>query len=67
MNAYLILVGLLVLAYAGSALFRGRSIQGYGLPSGTEYLVLGVAVGPIGLATLTRSTLSTFEPLPPRR
>ncbi len=63
MNAYLVLVALLVLAYAGSALFRGRSIQGYGLPSGTEYLVLGVAVGPIGLGTLTRSALGTFEPI----
>lgn len=63
MNAYLILVALLVLAYAGSALFRGRRIQGYGLPSGTEYLVLGVAVGPIGLDSLTRGALATFEPI----
>jgi len=62
-NAYLILVALLVLTYAGSALFRGRRIRGYGLPSGAEYLVLGIVVGPIGLAAVTRSTLGSFEPL----
>lgn len=63
MNAYLILVALLVLAYAGSAIFRGRRIRGYGLPSGAEYLVLGVLVGPIGLASVTKGTLATFEPI----
>lgn len=63
MNQYLILVALLVLTYAGSALFRGRRIRGYGLPSGAEYLVLGIIVGPIGLASVTRTTLATFEPI----
>ncbi len=63
MNAYLILVALLVLAYAGSAIFRGRRIRGYGLPSGSEYLILGVVVGPMILAAVTRATLATFEPI----
>jgi hypothetical protein len=63
LNAYLILVALLVLTYAGSALFRGRRIRGYGLPSGAEYLVLGIVVGPIGLAAVTKSTIAMFEPI----
>lgn len=57
------LLGLLVLAYVGSMLVSGRTIRGFGLPSGAEYLVLGFVVGPHGLGVLTRSTVSTFEPI----
>jgi hypothetical protein len=57
------LLGLLVLAYVGSMLVSGRTIRGFGLPSGAEYLVLGFVVGPHVLGVFTRSTLSTFEPI----
>lgn len=57
------LLGLLVLAYVGSMLVSGRTIRGFGLPSGSEYLVLGVVVGPHALGIFTRSTISVFEPI----
>ena len=44
-------------------LVSGRTIRGFGLPSGAEYLVLGVVVGPHALGVLTRSTISGFEPI----
>ncbi len=57
------LMGLLALAYFGSMLVGGRAIRGYGLPSGTEFLILGIFIGPKFLGLLTRSGLSSFEPL----
>jgi hypothetical protein len=57
------LLGLLVLAYVGSMLVSGRTIRGFGLPSGAEYLVLGVVIGPHALGLLTKSTIVTFEPI----
>ena len=57
------LLGLLVLAYVGSMLVSGRTIRGFGLPSGAEYLVLGFVVGPHALGLLTRSTIQSFEPV----
>lgn len=57
------LLGLLVLAYVGSMLVSGRTIRGFGLPSGAEYLVLGVIIGPHALALLTRTNITTFEPI----
>jgi hypothetical protein len=57
------LLGLLVLAYVGSMLVSGRTIRGFGLPSGAEYLVLGVVIGPHALGVLTRSTIVSFEPI----
>ena len=57
------LLGLLVLAYVGSMLVSGRTIRGFGLPSGAEYLVLGVVIGPHALGLLTRSTVASFEPI----
>ena len=46
MNAIAFLLGLLVLAYLGSILVGGRTIRGFGLASGAEYLVLGFVLGP---------------------
>ena len=37
-------LGLLLRAYLGSNLVSGRAIRGFGLPSGSEYLVLGFAL-----------------------
>ncbi len=61
MNAIHLLLGLLVLAYVGSILVGGRTIRGYGLPSGSEYLVLGFVLGPHALGILDNSTVKAFE------
>ena len=58
-----VLLGLLVVAFVSSMLVGGRTIRGFGLPSGAEYLVLGVAVGPHGLGLLPRSMLQIFQPI----
>jgi hypothetical protein len=58
-----VLLGLLVIAYIGSILVGGRTIRGFGLPSGAEYLVIGVAVGAHGLGVLPRSMIRSFEPI----
>ncbi|MFO0568133.1 MAG: potassium transporter Kef [Polyangiaceae bacterium] len=62
MNAILLLVGLLVLAYLGSILVGGRAIRGYGLPSGSEYLILGFVLGPHVLGVVDRAVLGAMEP-----
>lgn len=63
MSAIAILTGLLVLAYFGSILVGGRMLQGFGLPSGTEFLLLGILLGPLVFGVISRSTLASFEPL----
>jgi Kef-type K+ transport system membrane component KefB len=63
MNALLLLMGLLVLSYIGSFLVGGRAIRGFGLPSGSEYLLLGFVIGPTVLGLVDRSMLTAFEPI----
>jgi hypothetical protein len=63
MNGLLLLMGLLVLSYIGSFLVGGRAIRGFGLPSGSEYLVLGFVIGPSVLGLVERSMLDAFEPI----
>ena len=58
-----VLLALLVLTYVGSVLVGGRTIRGFGLPSGAEYLVLGVVLGPHVLGVVQRSTVMSFETL----
>jgi hypothetical protein len=41
----------------------GRAIRGFGLPSGSEYLVLGFALGPHALDVVGRSLAQAFEPV----
>jgi hypothetical protein len=62
MSSVALLLGLLVVAYVGSSLMSGKG-AGYRLPSGAEYLLLGLALGPYALGVFERSTLSSFEPL----
>src|SRR6185295_11655821 len=45
MSAIALLLGLLVLSYMGGIVRGGRAIQGFGLPSGAEYLCLGFVFG----------------------
>jgi Kef-type K+ transport system membrane component KefB len=56
-------MGLLVLSYIGSFLVGGRAIRGFGLPSGSEYLLIGLVIGPNVLGLVERSMLDTFEPI----
>jgi hypothetical protein len=62
-NAIAFLLGLLVLSYVGSILVGGRTIRGFGLASGAEYLVLGFVLGPQALSVVNRSLLDTFQPV----
>jgi hypothetical protein len=62
-DAIWLLLGLLLLAYVGSNLVGGRAIRGFGLPSGSEYLVLGFALGPHALDVVGRSLAQAFEPV----
>jgi Kef-type K+ transport system membrane component KefB len=62
-NAVLLLVGLLVLAYLGSFLVGGRTVRGAGLPSGVEYVALGFVLGPQALDLVGGDMLAAFEPV----
>src|SRR5262249_11838901 len=59
----ILLMGLLVLSYIGSFLVSGRAIRGFGLPSGAEYVRLGVALGPHVLGIVEPSMLEAFAPV----
>lgn len=63
MNAMALLLGLLVVAYLGSMLLSGRALRGYGLPSGTEWVVLGFVLGPYGFAAVASDAWTGFAPL----
>jgi len=55
-------IGLLFLAYVGSIVVGGRAVRGYGLPSGSEYLLLGFLLGPYVLGFLSRELVATLTP-----
>jgi len=55
-------IGLLFLAYVGSIVVGGRAVRGYGLPSGSEYLLLGFLCGPYVLGLLSNELLLTLSP-----
>lgn len=61
MSPILVLTGLLALAYIGSMLVGGRTIRGFGLPSGSEFVVLGIFLGPRFMGVFTRQGLETFD------
>lgn len=63
MSPYAILVGLLLLAWAGDALARPGACRAFGLSSGTEFLLAGLLFGPLGMGLVTRQTLDTLAPL----
>jgi hypothetical protein len=62
MSPILVLTGLMALAYLGTMLVSGRALRGTGLPSGTEFLLLGVLLGPKFLGLISSETRATFEP-----
>ena len=63
MSASELLLGLLVLAYFGGILVGDRTIRGFGLPSGSEYLLLGLAVGPRALGIVHSALIDAFTPV----
>lgn len=63
MSASELLLGLLVLAYFGGILVGDRTIRGFGLPSGAEYLLLGIAVGPHALGIVHSALIEAFTPV----
>lgn len=63
MNEVLLLTVLLAAAYFGSLLAEGRAIRGFGLPSGAEWLMLGVVLGPHVLGVFQASVIRDLEPL----
>jgi len=63
MNEALLLSVLLAAAYFGSLLVEGRAIRGFGLPSGAEWLMLGVVLGPHALGVFRASMIQDLEPL----
>jgi hypothetical protein len=62
-SAVWLLLGLLVLSYVGTILVGGRTIRGFGLPSGVEYLLLGFVLGPHVLGVVTGALVEAFAPL----
>jgi hypothetical protein len=54
---------LLIIAYVGGFLMGGRGVQGRGLPSGSEWLVAGVVLGPAAIGLLTGAELAAFWPV----
>lgn len=61
MSAIALLMGLLLLSYVGSLIVGGRTARG--LPSGVEFVGLGLAVGPHALGLVDRSMIAEFEPI----
>ena len=62
MSSIWLLMGLLVLSYAGSFLVGRRAARG-GLPASTEYVILGFLLGPGAFGLVDRNTLAAFEPM----
>ena len=58
-----LLLAVLAIAYVGSMLMQGRALRGVGLPSGTEWVMLGFALGSHALAVVDRDLLAAFEPV----
>ncbi len=63
MSALQSLFLLLIVAYLGGFLMGGRGIRGVGLPSGSEWLVLGIVAGPSALGVVSGAEVAIFAPL----
>jgi len=58
-----LLLLLLVLAYIGSLWASSERKRAFGSPSGIEYVLLGVLLGPEALGVLGHQAISAFEPI----
>jgi Kef-type K+ transport system membrane component KefB len=57
------LLGLFVIAAIGNRIKRGGRLRGFGLPSGSESLLVGLLLGPHGLGLVHTSDLQSFNPV----
>lgn len=62
MSSIALLMGLLLLSYVGSLIVGGQAAS-RGTPSGVEYIVVGLVVGPHALALVDRSMIADFAPI----
>lgn len=58
-----LLLGLLAVAFLGSNVARGRGVRGFGLPSGSEWILSGIALGPQLFDLVRLKDLSFFSPV----
>ena len=63
MNTLVLVMGLVGLSYLSGLLGRGRSVRGLGLPSGSEWIVLGFLLGPDLLGVVDRAVQMDVEPV----
>lgn len=63
MSGLVLLMGLLVLSYAGSLLVAARPGRAVGLASGTELVALGIVLGPDVLGLIGPDALSALAPV----
>lgn len=63
MNPAWFLLGLFVIAAIGNRIKRGGRLRGFGLPSGSESLLVGLLLGPHGLGLVHTSDLQSFNPV----
>ena len=61
MNPAWLLLGLLVTGAIGNRIRHGGRLRGFGLPSGSESLLLGLSLGPHGLELVHTSDLQSFN------
>lgn len=63
MTPVTVLLVLLVVSYIGGHWAEAPGKRAFGSASGLEYVVLGIVLGPQGLASLDEHVLLTFEPV----
>jgi Kef-type K+ transport system membrane component KefB len=63
MNAFVLLMALLGLSYLSGLISRGRTLPGLGLPSGSEWVVLGFLLGPGLLGVIDRAVQADVTPI----
>ena len=63
MNAFVLLMALLGLSYVSGLISRSRTASGLGLPSGSEWVILGFLLGPGLLGVIDRSVQIDVEPI----
>lgn len=63
MSAIVLLMGLLLAGYLGSFLVGDRAVRGFGLPSGVEWVAVGLVLGPGVLGVIGTTMLETVAPI----
>lgn len=62
MTPLVLLMALLALSYLGSYFVEGRALEGIGLPSGVEWVVVGIVLGPSALNVIRYASLVSLAP-----